>query len=440
MGDGALTVLRGLLHSSTWSLALRVTNVAVAFGVAALLARGFSPRDLGAYFLVMSAAALLSIVAQWGAGALGLAGVARALAHGQGEVARDTASQALGRAIRGGLLVAGACTLAAGMSIPVLDASAVIIAVACGVVAFSLAMQGTGSEVLRAFGRPIPSTLFSGVLVNALLLSALAIASREGRLTLFAGLVLVMACYAVASCVVIWIFTRDGIPVLPRVAPAAAGRESRVVVANSFAAVFYSNSDLWIAGVLLSLQDAALYGAASRLALLLLLPVEAMETATAPMLPRLRAGGHDALHSTIVRTTQVQAAAVATGIFLLWVAGEVLLSIAFGSHYEGASGVLLALAAGLGVRAAMGPSGYMLLLTGHARALLKCNLLAVALFVPLQIAAAYWGGLTGLAIGSAFAMGATSVALACMSKRLTGFNLTALTLQLPARKRDATPS
>lgn len=434
-------MLRELLQRSGWSLALRLTNVALAFGVASVLARTFSPPDLGVYFLLMSAATLLSIVGQWGAGTLGLAAVASALAHQQDTLARERASDAVGHAVRGGMLVLSACfTASALLSFP-LGMPAAITTAACGVVACSLCVQGTGSDVLRGFQRAIPSTLLAGVLPNALLLPALVIAGRSGgTVSLLYGLAMITTCYAVCALAVVGVFARDRIRIALRPAALPGSRQNKILVVNSLAAMVYSNVDLWIAGFVLSFQDAALYGVASRLALVLLLPVEAMETATAPVLSRLGLGGHHALPSIIVRTTQLQAVAVAAGVLLVWLTGDFLLSIAFGSRYEGASAVLLMLALGLGVRAAAGPNGYMLLLTGQAGALLKCNLLAVALFVPLQIAGAYWGGLAGLAASAALGTGATSFALAWIVRRRTGFNLAAWALHHSAARADVRAS
>lgn len=433
-------MLQGLFQRSLWSLGLRLVNVALAFGVAAFLARALSPPDMGVYFLLMSAAVPLAILAQGGAGTLGLAGVASALAAAQEGLAKERASAALGQALRGGSLVAAACMALAALALGFTGTSAALAVAACGVVAGSLAVQGTASEVLRGFHRTAASTLLAGVLVNALLLPALVAASLHGSVSLGSGLAVVIGCYALAASVAVWMFTRQGFGPARAAGFQGSSRDRRVLVANSLAALIYSSADLWIAGALLSLEDAALYGAASRLSLLLLLPVEAMETATAPLLARAGLEERTSLRFTILRTTQVQTAAVALGVTLLWLAGELVLSIVFGSRYRDASGVLLALATGLGVRAAMGPNGYMLLLTGHARALLKCNLLGVALFVPLEVAAAHWGGLTGLAIAAACATAATNAALAWIVWQRTGFNLTAFSSRRPFAKADPRPS
>lgn len=420
-------MLTTILKNGTWTLGLRVVNILCAFGSAAILGRALSSADLGSYFLVMSAAMLVSNISQCGAGNVAVKDIAAALARAKSIDAQHATRTALTGGIYGGAAV---LTLAFTVAIPValVHPSGALwgfIAIT-GLLGVTLGLQNTLSEIFRGYHRIATAGLFSGVLVNLILFLALLALPLTGiKIDLIEVFALSLGALISSLLIALWTLRRHTETVLVNTPFKAIWKNGRSFWANGLVSLAYTHADLWIAGMVLPLEATALYGAATRIALLLTLPSEAMETGLAPLIASTYASGNRSeLQHAIRRTTQIQTLLVGAGALFIWLFGEELLSLAFGNTYRSAYYVLAILALGLAFRTAFGPCGYALSMTGRAHILLRCTILVGAVCLPLEVVAAYYGGVIGLAIASAFALVCVNALAAWFSWQHLGLNVT----------------
>jgi O-antigen/teichoic acid export membrane protein len=179
--------------------------------------------------------------------------------------------------------------------------------------------------------------------------------------------------------------------------------------------------DLWIAGLNLSTDDLALYGAARRLLFFIGLPLEMLTLTVVGMIPRLYARGEiDALQNMLTRSARVAGVpSIVAGLLLLLLPGTALATL-FGSFYAGAAVPLMILSVGQLASAWVGTCGATLMMTGRQAVVLPISLLSgIALFTLGPIAARH-GGMNGLAGVAAGVMITQQLAYWLLAGRLLG--------------------
>lgn len=420
-------MLTTILRNGTWTLGLRVVNILCAFGSVAILSRTLSPSDIGSYFVVMSVAMLISITSQFGAGNVAVKNIASALSTSRLIDAQNAARTALTGGLYGGAAVLTlVCIAAIPIALITPSGSRWDLTLITGLLGVMLGFQNTLSEILRGYHRIASAGIFSGVLLNFILFLALFLLALIGiRISLNEVLTLTLMALFFSLLIALWVVRRYTSVTLANTPFKTIWRDGNSFWANSLVSLAYTHADLWIAGMVLSLEDTALYGAATRIALLLTLPSEAMETGLAPLIASTYASGNKLkLQHVIRRTTQVQTILTGAGALFILFFGEQILSIAFGNAFGSAYKALTILVLGLALRAAFGPCGYALSMTGRAHVLLKCTVLVSAVCLPLEIVSTLYGGVTGLAISSAFALVSVNALAAWFSWQHLGINVT----------------
>lgn len=420
-------MLTTILRNGTWTLGLRIVNILCAFGSVAILGRTLSPADLGSYFVVMSVAMLISITSQFGAGNVAVKNIASALSSSRLIEAQSAARTALTGGLYGGAAVLTLVIIAAiPISIITSSGSRWGLMLITGLLGVMLGLQSTLSEILRGYHRIASAGLFSGVLLNFILFLTLFLLTLIGiRTSLNEVLALSLLALFFSLLIALWVVHRFSSVTLVNTPFTTIWRDGKSFWANSLVSLAYTHADLWIAGMVLPLEDTALYGAATRIALLLTLPSEALETGLAPLIASTYAFGDKLkLQHAIRRTTQIQTILAGVGALFILLFGEQILSIAFGDTFSSAYKTLTILALGLALRAAFGPCGYALSMTGRAHVLLKCTVLVSAVCLPLEIVATFYGGVTGLAISSAFALVCVNALAAWFAWQHLGINVT----------------
>lgn len=123
-----------------------------------------------------------------------------------------------------------------------------------------------------------------------------------------------------------------------------AGRDWKFA-STQVATMLNASLEIWIAGFLLTSHDTSMFGAAQRLAALVLLPMTALQVVFAPMVARLTATGpHDELES-MLRTGATLATVTSAILWLpLFVTPEFVLGLVFGPRFDAAAVPLMLLA------------------------------------------------------------------------------------------------
>jgi O-antigen/teichoic acid export membrane protein len=200
-----------------------------------------------------------------------------------------------------------------------------------------------------------------------------------------------------------------------------------------------AGADLWILGIFRPAEEVAIYGVASRMALLVGLPLLVVNATLAPAIAELFSRGERARLQAALRAAATLSTIVSIAMLSAFaLLGRPLLEIAFGPAYAGSFVILVVLGAGQLVNVACGSCTLALTMTGHQRDVLLLATLAAALtFAALFLVAPAFGA-PGVAAVIAISLALYNVSLALAARRRLGLTTwaTADRLHLAGLLRD----
>ena len=191
--------------------------------------------------------------------------------------------------------------------------------------------------------------------------------------------------------------------------------------ANQLALYLAGAIEIWIAGVMLSSEDASLFSAAQRLALLLALPLTSLQVVFAPVITRSLAAQQSRRLEKVLRTGATLAAAGSAVLvvpIVLFPASS--LQLVFGAEFAAADTVLLLLVVGLLVNVASGLCGITLTMSHHEGVVAAVQAGGVVLRTAAGLVAAAVWGLEGLAASASVLTAATYGVLWVQTRRRLG--------------------
>lgn len=402
-----------------WFAASYAVAVLGFLGVSAVAGRWLGPDDLGFFMGALAATTLLAQVGLVGSHRSGLREVARLRA-----VDDPAAMAGLRNGVRavclttlpaaGALAAAGAWVLAAGQ--PVADRCG--LALATGALVVLGGQQQLWANYVRGLGHIRFASVLEGRSGGALVALAqatcLLLVWRAWPWWGLAGaLGAVAAGYLVPVVAARRVVRRRwrglGGPA-PRLLPdlrRTVRRDWRFLSAQ-VATYLNVSVELWVAVLVLSAVDASMFSAGQRLALLLVLPLTALQVVLAPVVAR--AGGRDRGRVDGAAAAGLQdllrtAATAATGLCLLLalpivVAPELVLRVVYGPGFAGAVPVLLAVSLAALGNVATGMAGTALSMLGREDVAATVQWQGAALRVVLGVPAALVAGLPGLTVST----------------------------------------
>lgn len=232
------------------------------------------------------------------------------------------------------------------------------------------AFRGVGETVLRGFGRPADSQKTGNPLrsVIFLLLSA-GLWSLGGDRTLDEALWALLAANTI-SVLLQWLQTRSlasesGGGSLRGTTRHLAAMAPRFVLIDA-SGILLSQGDVLIAAQVLDVRQLAVYALAVRLAIFMLMPATVIGTAVAPQVS-FHTGNRDypRLMSVVRRVAVLTTAVTLAGTLAFAVVGRPGLRLIFGEQFTGAYVLVLILAIGAVLNAALQLSGWLLISLGH---------------------------------------------------------------------------
>lgn len=426
-GFSAARLRRRLVSGGSWALAGKIATALSGAAISALLARLLPPEEMGAYFMILSLIGVATLLGQAGMNHAVVRLIAAALALGNTGRARA----AVGATLRFGLLVslalAAAFLLAPGhwLAAGVFHSSRVESLL--GLVAIMIpvnVVQGLQAATFQGFHDMRRSTLFGGLFGACLLVLVLwSLLLLVG----YARLQVVLLTTLLADLVAVGLAS---LYIAREIAQlkGQGGLESSELLSISWPVLvtglafwFLTQSDLLILGAFRSSREVALYGAASRLVLLVSLSLTVANTVLAPVISELYAQRRVFELERILRGT---AGAVLVPACLFWavflVAGDRLLAFMYGGIYGEAATVLAILAAGYLFNVWCGSCGLALIMTGHQVAMMRVTLFSAALTVLGSLTLVQGYGGTGIALSSACGMTLQNLLMLICARRKTG--------------------
>jgi O-antigen/teichoic acid export membrane protein len=398
----------------------------------AAASRLLGAQDFGYFVVAITATTLL--------GQIGLLGVHRS---GLREAATMELTDLEGLALlRRGVRAVSLVTLPLIALISTLVTAAVVhlhhpldrwaVASGVGVLVVLSGQQKIWANYLRGFGRVRMASLFegrSGGAVVSLLQSALVVAVWQlvpgwglaGALGATAVGFAIPVLWARSRVVGLWRHT-DVRGTLLRDVVVVFRRDWRFT-SNQTATYLNSTLELWLAGLVLTRVATSQFGAAQRLALLLVIPLTSLQVVFAPAVSRLLAHDEDSRLEPLLRTGATLATA-ATAV--LWVPMLVfpgtILTLVFTAGFAGAAPMLVLLTVGNIANVLTGLCGTVLIMSHNEGSVATVQWCGVGVRLIAGLAAALIFGPVGLAASAGTVTVALFAAMWFTTKRRMGLS------------------
>jgi O-antigen/teichoic acid export membrane protein len=433
---------RRLLSGSIWAVAGRFGGAMFGILTASLLTFVISPKEVGAYNLVLSIVSFGALV-----GALGLPKtVVRLVAENVGlnrsGRARRVIYTVLSLGLVGTLLTSLAYFLVIGDLIENRLFHSPLLVGLTGLVAVWIAiavLQEITAETFRGFHDIRWATLLGGLatggksgglIMRLVLLGTLTLLVVKGAgvdlrtvtlVSIGAGLVSVLL-----SCWLLYgrVSSLGSRAMEEPVSTREVLDDALPFLAIAMTAFVLQAADIWILGALSSKTAVAVYVNASKLVTFVVMPLLVVNLVMPPIVAEMYAQGRTARLERTLRAfstmSGVPSLLVLVGFMLL---GRPILSLVYNQdiyHSNTAWLVLLILSAAKLVAVWSGSCGLVLQFTGHQASMLRVSLLTSPLFFVLAIPATMRYGPVGVAAAAALITSLQNVIMVLLAKRKTG--------------------
>lgn len=426
--DDYRSVKRRLAVGMVWVLAGRTVGTIVSLLVSALLARMLLPPDLGIYFLVFSLVSTAALVAQLGLNRAVVPLVAGALAGGNVGLAKGAAMGAVRLGVLGALSITLILPAGAGHWLVTDVMQTPSLAPLLGYAAawaMLLALTGLLAEIFRGYHRIAGATLFGGLLANVLIAVPLVglwwMEPGVRDITLILQLSLATTgASAILAAYSMWRGSWSGVRVETMSAREIASTAWPLFITTVFLFVL-SQAGLWILGKYRAPDEVAIYGAAARLVLLVIMPLVVVNAVVPPIITEMYVKQHHRQLEGLLRAVSAIAGIPALlAVAILVLAGEPIMRVIYGSQYGLGAPVLAVLALGSIVHIWAGTANIVLMNTGHQTSMMVTTTVSgiIAVLLALYVVTDY--GALGVAVAMAIGGNLQGLGLWWITHRKTG--------------------
>jgi O-antigen/teichoic acid export membrane protein len=417
-------VSEGLIRGAGFALVLQVLGVALTYLLHVTLARWLGAAGYGVYAYILSWATVLATV-----GALGLPLASLRF------VSQHFAAQRWAE-LRGVLFGAPALVMLGSMAVFSLGAVGAMSASADPlpwILGFAcvplLAQLALGTEIARAIGS-IGASLVPGRVLRPLftlfLISVIWAQTTEPLAAVAATVVALTVVIMVQGTWLYRLIPMEGRAARPVYKPRLWLRAAFPMMVATGTALFLTQLDLLMVGLLLDEHSTGLYSAAAKTAAILPLVLYAFNVAAAPSFAALHERGDtrqlQELASRVARWAFWPSLGVAVGLSVSagWILGW------FGAPFVAARGAVVLLTAAYLFSAGVGSVGYLLNLTGHEHHNARTLLWAAVIDVALNLALIPTMGILGAALATALTWVFVGLRLHHLTRRHVGVRASVL--------------
>lgn len=396
--------ISSILRSSLVVLVFKVLGAVLLFLVHLLLGRELGPEVYGVVGVATAVAAALSLFVLYG--------------FDNGSVRFVSQYKAVGDYARVmGFIKWVALQTAIGCGIVMVIAAVVTMEIASpdhrNIAWASLALLASYvaipliAKIIRSLGGMAGSLWPEQLLFPAISLCVFILAPQKGLFEAILALAIGRYAAVLASLLIVW-----------RQSRLVCGRDTRAIydVAHwyrvmtplflaALANILYQKADAIMLGVLSTLDQAGLYTAASRVALILGFSLSVVEIVVAPKLSAAFHRGDHARFRSLFRIGATLSAASASILVLILIVYAREVVLLFGADFEEARWSLIILAIGQFVNAVTGPVTFALIVSGHQAIYSKLVVIGGMLNVALNALLITKYGAVGAAIATAASLG-----------------------------------
>jgi O-antigen/teichoic acid export membrane protein len=423
-----LSVRRRLLRGSAAVMTGKIISIPLGFVISAFLARLLTPSEVGAYFATFTLVSVGSIVAELGLDRAAVRFVATALSVGDYGRARSVirivfVAGSIAALVTGLVVVLGlgGWLATSVFHSPIMKAA---IPVAAGWLVVT-ALQELIVETFRGFQLFGLATAFDSLAANVFTAAAFGVLlAMRMRPSLTTVVALSLAFAAVAAAI-------SGALLVRRVRTLRGdGHQSvrevfsmawPVLITDFSIYLLGTGIDILVLGAFRPLSEVALYGAASRLMMLVVTPYRVLQGVVPPIIAELYAKGRKKELERALRTSAALAgipAFIALIAFLLF--GGYIMGTLYSPFYRDGATVLAILSAGRLVAVWTGSCGLTLMMTGHQKAMMYITILWGVTSITAEILVAPHFGGVGVATTTACTAAAQNLAQLVLARRLVG--------------------
>jgi O-antigen/teichoic acid export membrane protein len=413
LGPAAAPLTRRLVRGGGWALLARAVALPIGLLQAMLLTRILTPTEVGAYFLAISLIGVLAILAQVGMSRPMVKLVASALATDRPQAARHAIRVALLVTLTSGILLALALAAGLGEALSaILDDGVALRGVLpiIAVMVLAFALIDVVAETLRGFHDLRAASAFGDYLAQRaalmLVLGTIWLVGWPADLTTV--LVAALAAAVLMLLLALGQLRRQ----LAKIGRHGARWSTPEVLGHGLPFLlvrlnfwFSAGADLWVLGMFRPPEEVAVYGAASRLAMIVGTPLAVSNAVLAPIIAELHSRGERARLERVLRAAATLGALPALLLAALFFAlGDRILSISFTEAYAEGRLVVVTLAIGHLVNVLFGSCALALIMTGHQRDVVVTSALAGLVTVVAFYLVAPTYGAAGVALVGALAL------------------------------------
>ncbi len=418
-----------ILKGGTWAFLGKIVTALLGALLSAILTRVLPPADMADFFLANSLAIFISLTGRFGLDNTLLSLVAKF--HSLNEFSRAKTVLVKGMLLVAGISVIFAVVLSLGLGEWLFSAmlqshnlALVTSFIAIWSVLFSFQFLYAG--IFRGLKKINLAVIFGGsltALLSVLLLVVLWLSGIADTLVVVFQVVLFVGFInLLAGCCILFLEIKN------------SGRyESRLVKktellhsswsfwVNSIAHYLLGYSGLWIVGVYGVGFDAAQYGAASRLILLVGMPLVIINAVVPPLIAGLSAKNDNYKLERILRGTATVAALPGMLLIVfLFIYAEDAMQIVFGDVYGSGESVFQILLIGQFFSLLSGSCGYLLMMTGNQKDMMNITLVVTVLSILLALSIVEDYGMLGVVLAGTAAIGMQQLATVLTAFRKTG--------------------
>lgn len=413
-----------LLGGGAWALSGKIATVLVVVLTNALLARILTPEELGVYFLVLSVVAVAAMASQLGlnysvvrliAESIGLGNKARARLS----ILKSLFIAAITATIVGVIFVSG---IGRWVAESMMQSS--LMATVTGLTAIwfvTLSLQMMLAEVFRGFHDIRWSVLTGGLLTGIVALVCFSVTWAYGYHADLRKVILICIGSVGLNLMIALTILSTKMRTLSGQASLTASELLTIAWPAWITTVTMLATrqiDIWILGAFLPKYEVAVYGAASRVADIISLPLVAVNAVVPPMIAELYVRGQrDELASALSSTATLALIPTVIAVLVIAFFSDSLLGFVYGPYYKQGSLLLLLFAIGHLVNVWAGSCGLTLLMTGHQVSMMIISIVSGLLLVVGSLIVVQPFGTVGVACVSVSVMGLQNL-LAVVAARL----------------------
>jgi len=418
-----------LILDGFWVLAGRVVSMLSGLLVIAFITRMLNAAEVGFYFLCFSLVSILSLVSQLGMNIAVVRLIAESLSNERHEQAASVAVLALQLVGKAVVIMSCLGVFYAFIRPPEIFAGLSLDRFVLLVLALwfsSQTMLGITAECLRGYHDVRAATLYGVTLPGLLSVTAMfTLWSNAG--TSSVELVLGLLAGSIALSTVLGaVHLRN--KMLPSRGAERADLSGLVSVAwpmwsTNITLLLLTQADIWIIGSFLTVDDVAVYGAATRLIQAIPVSLMILNSVVSPFIADLFfRQEHARLEQTLRTGTTLAAIPSALVLVVFCLAGERVLELLYGPFYSNGYMILVVLGFGQLINVISGPCGMVLLMTGYQRTMMVISVITSLLAIVASVYAAIHTGVLGVAAVFSCAMIVQNILMMHFARKHTGIN------------------